>query len=60
MITIETTDVKNERTEVSAVHFSHPTLGAALHPTDNNPAAPLRFLAPADDDAAESDPGHAG
>jgi hypothetical protein len=59
MITIDTTDVKNERTEVSAVHFSHPTLGTPSQPTDTQPAAPVRFLAPAEDET-DSGPGQAG
>ncbi|MEV6611019.1 hypothetical protein [Kutzneria sp. NPDC051319] len=54
----------DERPEVSALQFSHPTPGAPLMPTDAHPCAPVRFLAPADDDVATTAPrprgGHAG
>jgi hypothetical protein len=48
MIITETTAVKDGRTAVSAVRFSHPTLGAPLAPTDAYRCAPVLFLAPAD------------
>jgi hypothetical protein len=55
MIIIETTVKNDERTEVSAVRFSHPTLSAPSAPTDARPCAPVLFLAPADPAAGEAE-----
>ena len=60
MIVTVTMIEKDERTEVSAVHFSHPTLdvpaGAPLDSAEAQELAPVLFLAPAGlPDADEQD-----
>ena len=54
MIIIETAVKNDERTEVSAVRFSHPTLDAPSAPRDARRCAPVSFLAPADPAAPKS------